>query len=528
MEQTDVLVIGSGIAGLTYALEMAEHCSVTVLSKEAIAEGNSRYAQGGIASVTAPEDTFQYHIQDTLTAGAGLCDEAVVKLVIESAPDAIKFLANRGIDFDRSPGGELELAQEGGHSQRRILHVRDRTGADIHAGLSVLATTHPNIRFVAYQLAIDLIRTPSKGGNKKSIIAGAYVLDRHTNKISTYSARAVMIAAGGAGKVYLYTSNPDVATGDGIAMAYRAGARIRNMEFFQFHPTCLYHPQAKSFLITEAMRGEGARLLDPRGKQSFMERYDNRKELAPRDVVARAIDQEMKTHGYDYVLLDISHRDPDYLRARFPTIYQRTLEFGIDLTKDPIPVVPAAHYCCGGIVSDQWGRTDLERLYVAGESASTGLHGANRLASNSLLECVVFARRAAQHTREQLPTLSTHRQLPEWDSLGTRSSSEEVLVSYYWDEVRRLMWNLVGISRSVRRLELARSRLNLIQQEVADYYWRYAVTSDLVELRNILNVAGLIVDMARARCESRGLHFNTDFPQRDDQNFRNDSVRSVA
>lgn len=524
MITTDFLVIGSGIAGLTYALGVAEHGTVTVLCKGEVSEGNTAYAQGGIASVTAPDDSFAAHIHDTIVCGAGLCRPGIVETVIRSAPGAIEFLSSLGVQFDRESLGEsFQLGREGGHSARRILHVGDSTGAEIQRGVAARARQHPRIRILEHHIAIDLLVGPDdvSGGVEKTVY-GAHALNRLNGQIVSIGSRVTMVASGGIGKVYLYTTNPDVATGDGVAMAYRAGAVVSNMEFIQFHPTCLYHPRAKSFLITEAMRGEGAILKTLRGDR-FMQEYHPMLELAPRDVVARAIDDQMKRSGDDYVLLDISHRDRKFLQERFPTIYARTQELGFDIAKEPLPVVPATHYCCGGIQTDEHGRTSLARLYSAGEAACTGLHGANRLASNSLLEAIVFGRRAAEATVAELDGLTLPTAIREWDPLDTVPSSEEVLVSYFWDEVRRLMWNLVGIVRSDKRLQLAASRLALITEEVRDYYWRFHVTSDLVELRNIIQVAELIVRSAATRRESRGLHYNLNVPAPDDLHWCRDT-----
>ncbi len=506
---SDFLVIGSGIAGLMYALSVAEYGSVTVLCKSDVGEGSTRYAQGGIASVTSPLDSFAAHIEDTMSCGAGLCDEDIVKIVVTEGPDRIKQLIELGTKFDNLKG-EYELGQEGGHSARRVLHARDATGAEVQRAIFASASGHRNISIFPFHTAIDFIQESS---DKE--VTGVYALNNQSGEIQSFSAKATMLATGGVGKVYLYTSNPDVATGDGIAMAYRAGAEIANMEFIQFHPTCLFHRDAKSFLITEAMRGEGARLVDIRGKQ-FMGRYDARGELSPRDIVARAIDREMKSSGDDFVYLDISHREKEFIIDRFPTIYDRLLEFGIDITKEPIPVVPAAHYCCGGVQCDSFGRTNLARLYVAGETACTGLHGANRLASNSLLEALVFAQRSAEHVLSSLMELTTPPAPNSWDHLDTKKSDEEVFVSHAWDEVRRVMWNLVGIVRSDARLNLALKRVTTVKEDIREYYWRYRVTSDLIELRNIVDVAELIIRSALSRHESRGLHYNIDYPETND------------
>lgn len=521
MNKSDFLVIGSGIAGLMYALNVAEHGSVDVLCKNEPTEGSTRYAQGGIASVTSPLDSFESHIQDTLEAGAGICDKKVVELVVKNAPQQIEHLISLGTQFDKNLSSDnYQLGQEGGHSARRILHARDATGAEIQRAVLEKVQGHPNIRIHTHCLAIDLIK------DKDQSIIGAYVLEKSSGKISTFVARTTMLATGGVGKVYLYTSNPDIATGDGIAMAYRAGAEIANMEFIQFHPTCLFHAKAKSFLITEAMRGEGARLLTSDGKE-FMQAYDKRGELAPRDIVARAIDAKMKETGADHLFLDISHRDKNFIIDRFPTIYAKLKDFGINITKEAIPIVPAAHYCCGGVKSDADGRTNLARLYVAGESACTGLHGANRLASNSLIEALVFASRAATHTIKNLESYNLPKSSKPWDYLDCKKSDEAVLVSHFWDEARRTMWNLVGIVRNDKRLKLAKKRIASIKEEVRDYYWRFNVTSDLVELRNILQIAELIINSALMRKESRGLHFNLDYPARDDVNWARDTVLRI-
>ena len=524
MIRTDYLVLGSGIAGLIFALEVAEHGEVVVLCKNEPDEGSTRYAQGGIASVTSPLDTFQAHIADTLDAGDGLCNEEIVRLVVENGPSRIKHLIDLGTNFDREGASEdYELGREGGHSARRILHARDATGAEIHRAIYARASAHPNIDIRPFHIAIDFVTADNPDARGEKEVLGVYALDMTENQVTTFVAKLTLLATGGAGKVYLYTSNPDVATGDGIAMAFRAGARASNMEFFQFHPTCLFHPDAKSFLITEAMRGEGA-VLTTRSGRRFMPEYDERAELAPRDIVARAIDREMKKTGDDFVYLDISHREDSFILDRFPTIAERTTELGFNLCKEPLPVVPAAHYCCGGVLSDSWGRTDLARLYVAGETAQTGLHGANRLASNSLLEALVFAHRAARHALSHKDDAELPTNIPEWDPLDTVESREEVLVSHSWDEVRRTMWNLVGISRSDKRLDLAKRRIQQIAAEVKDYYWSYQVTSDLIELRNIITVALITIHCASQRRESRGLHYNVDIPHHDDANWLIDSV----
>lgn len=516
MKASDILVIGSGIAGLMYALEVPSHLRVTVLAKNDPLEGNTRYAQGGIASVTDAADNFQSHIDDTLRAGCGLCDEEIVRLTVTSGPASIHRLVRLGAEFQGLTNPE-ELGQEGGHSARRILHSKDATGQEIQRVIFQAAMNAPNITLLAHHVAIDLIL------RNQNQVVGVYALNVLEQRIETFGARVTMLAAGGAGKVYLYTSNPDVATGDGIAMAYRAGAVVRNMEFFQFHPTCLHHPKAKSFLISEAVRGEGGLLLNGSGER-FMSRYDERLELAPRDIVARAIDTEMKKTGADFIFLDIRHLGAPFIQERFPFIYARAKEFGIDITSEPIPVVPAAHYCCGGVQTDRRGKTSLAGLYATGETASTGLHGANRLASNSLLEAIVFAQQAAEDTAETILNFPVPESLPEWDYLETRPSPEEVVVSHAWDEVRRLMWNLVGIVRSDKRLKLAERRLNLVHEEIRDYYWSFHPTADLIELRNIIEVARLIVLCASRRRESRGLHYNIDCPETDDARWKKDTV----
>ncbi len=517
MQEYDFLVLGGGIAGLTYALEVAQKGSVAILFKKGPHLSSTAWAQGGIATVSAQDDDFSLHIQDTLTAGAGLCNREIVELVVKEGPARIEELVRLGVKFDReSDGSGYHLHREGGHSRRRILHAADATGSEIQRALLSAALEHPRIKFLEGTSAIDIItsrkvsqKRTSNGSNGNRAL-GAYVL-MPDGEIDRIIADKIFVATGGAGKVYLYTSNPDVATGDGIAMCYRAGARVANLEFFQFHPTCLFHPQARNFLITEAMRGEGARLCRVNGEE-FMQRYHELKELAPRDVVARAIDNEMKTHGEEHVLLDISHRPAEFVKEHFPTIYERCLGYGFDITKGPIPVVPAAHYLCGGVVVDEWGRTGITDLYVGGETACTGLHGANRLASNSLLEGVVFGFRAAAHS---LNTFQKHKQeipVPIWDAGSAVDSDEQVVIAQSWEEIRRFMWNFVGIVRTNRRLERALHRSENIEQEIKDYYWNFKVTPDLLELRNLSLVANLVIRCALLRKESRGLHFNTDFP----------------
>jgi len=520
----DYLIIGSGIAGLSLALKAARHHSVTIVTKDRLPESNSAYAQGGIASVWDPEDSFAAHIQDTLTAGAGLCHLDVVEAVVSEGPERIHELIALGTNFSRRPGSEdaeYDLGMEGGHSHRRILHASDATGQEIIRALIAAVRQQPSITILEKHMGVDLLTASGPSGSE---CWGAYVLDLETNQVKTLTARVTALCAGGAGKVYLYTSNPDVATGDGLAMAYRAGVPVANLEFFQFHPTCLFHPRARSFLISEALRGEGAILRRP-GGAPFMAQYHPRAELAPRDVVARAIDREMKTHGFPHVLLDISHRDADFLRQRFPSIFRHCLEFDIDLTKEPIPVVPAAHYLCGGVVTDLHGATAINRLYAAGEVAMTGLHGANRLASNSLLEAVVFAHRVFCHAETFLAIdTRTPPAFSDWNPGQAVSNDEMVVVTHTWEEIRRLMWNYVGIVRSTRRLDRARRRIALIQEEIRDYYWNFLVTGDLLELRNLATVAELIIRCASLRRESRGLHYTLDYPETNDQHWGHDTV----
>jgi L-aspartate oxidase len=507
---TDVLIIGGGAAGLTTALNLADHARVTVLCKGDIESGSSSWAQGGIAAVVDPEDSVESHIEDTLTAGAGLCDEGAVRITVEGASAAIAQLAGWGVDFDHSDN-EFHLTREGGHSFRRILHVADATGKAITETLTARVLDHPGIDLIRDRVAIDLINL-NKLGRFSNRAAGAYVLNRSTGHVEVFQARFVVLATGGASKVYLYTSNPDSSTGDGIAMAWRAGCRIANMEFNQFHPTCLFHPHAKSFLISEAVRGEGGLLKLPDGER-FMERFDSRCELAPRDIVARAIDHEMKRLGIDCVYLDISHRDRAFIEGHFPNITRRCAEFGIDIARSPIPVVPAAHYTCGGVLIDNDGATDVPGLYAVGEVSCSGLHGANRLASNSLLECLVFGRAAAAHIRARLDEPREEATIPHWDESMVTDPDEDVIIAHNWEELRRSMWDYVGIVRTDKRLQRALRRIELLKQEVHEYYSHYRVTNDLIELRNLIHVAELIVRSALSRQESRGLHFNLDHPQ---------------
>ncbi len=531
--KTDFLVIGSGVAGLTFALKAAQAGTVAIVTKRGIADSNTSLAQGGIASVFDTLDSFDLHIQDTLDSGDGLCNPDVVEMVVKNGPDRIQELIELGVKFNRKEdnGSDLDLGREGGHSCKRIVHAEDMTGREVERVLVDHVRAHPNIEIHEEHIAIDLI-TVSTRMNRGQVTTthedhcyGAYVLDNRTQHVKTFCAAVTLLATGGAGKVYLYTSNPDVATGDGIAMGYRAGATVANTEFVQFHPTCLYHPEAKNFLISEAVRGEGGVLIDARG-QPFMEKYSPLKDLACRDVVARAIDREMKKSGDDSVFLDISQKDGEIVRRRFPNLYGKCLEFNIDMTAEPIPVVPAAHYMCGGIATDMFGRSDIQRLYVVGESACTGLHGANRLASNSLIEALVYADRAAEKAIGELkrPDIRQTPHPPLWDESGTTDSDELIMVSHNWDEIRRLMWNYVGIVRSNKRLARARRRIKIITSEIHEYYWNFKVASDLIELRNIATVAELIIRGAMHRRESRGLHYNIEYPNRDDQRWQKDTV----
>jgi L-aspartate oxidase len=510
----DFLVIGSGIAGLSFALKAAPYGRVAVVTKREADECNTRYAQGGIASVLHARDSFDAHVQDTLVAGAGLCNSTVVKAVVHDGPARIEDLRSWGVRFSRRPEQgkrhEFDLTQEGGHSARRILHARDLTGLELERALLKAVRTHPRIRLFEHHMGVDLLV-------KRGACVGAHVFDAKANLVRTLAARATVLATGGSGKVYLYTTNPDVATGDGVAMAWRAGAKVAGLEFFQFHPTCLFHPQAHRFLLSEALRGEGALLRDKRGRR-FMPRFHAQAELAPRDVVARAIDQVMKETGDEHVLLDITHRDPAWLRKRFPGIDKTLRGLGIDFTKERVPVVPAAHYQCGGVATDINGSTSLPRLYALGECAHTGLHGANRLASNSLLEAVVVAHRAAFQASQE-KALPKALKVAAWQTGRATDSKDAVVVTNNWDELRRTMWNYVGIVRTNKRLERAQRRIQLLKKEIHQYYWEFLVTRDLLELRNIATVAELIIRAARARRESRGLHYNLDYPAKNDRKF---------
>ncbi|MDP2742734.1 MAG: L-aspartate oxidase [Hydrogenophaga sp.] len=509
----DVLIIGSGLAGLTAALHLASTHRVAVVTKRQVEDGSSNWAQGGIAAVLGEGDSVASHIEDTLIAGAGLCDLEATRFAVENAPGAIAWLRELGVPFSTEKG-ELHLTREGGHSHRRIVHATDATGAAVQATLIDRVRATPGITLFEHHMLVDLItdrKLPRMAGSTPRCL-GAYVLDEERDEVITFSAPHTILATGGAGTVYLYTTNPDTATGDGIAAAWRAGCRVGNMEFIQFHPTCLYHPHAKSFLITEAVRGEGGQLkLPPRlGSHRFMPDHDPRAELAPRDVVARAIDFEMKKHGLDCVHLDISHQSPEFLQEHFPNILARCAELGIDITGEPIPVVPAAHYTCGGVVTDLKGQTDLEGLYAVGETTCTGLHGANRLASNSLVECMVFAQAAVNAIRQSGEVEAPP--LPQWDVSRVTDADEQVVISHNWDELRRFMWDYVGIVRTDKRLERAAHRITLLQSEIHEFYSQFHVTRDLLELRNLVQVADLIVMSALMRRESRGLHFSRDYP----------------
>ena len=509
----DVLILGSGAAGLSLALRLPATARIAVVAKREITEGNTLYAQGGISAVLDAGDSIESHVRDTLQAGAGLCDEATVRLVVERGPDNIRWLQQQGTHFtlaSDAPGAGYHLTREGGHSHRRVVHAADATGREVENTLVGQLRARPNTRLLEHHIAVDLV-TDSAGRGEPRRCVGAYLLDIQAGRVCTVGARFVVLATGGASKAYLYTSNPDVATGDGTAMAWRAGCRVANMEFMQFHPTCLYHPHAKSFLITEAVRGEGGRLVLADGSR-FMPRFDERAELAPRDVVARAIDHEMKRLGTDCVYLDISHKPADFVRSHFPTVHAKCLDLGIDITREPIPVVPAAHYTCGGVMTDRLARTDITGLYAIGETAYTGLHGANRMASNSLLECLVFGELAAADITRRFATEPEPPPIRPWDESRVTDSDEEVVVSHNWDELRRFMWDYVGIVRTNKRLARARRRINLLRHEIREYYSNFRISNDLLELRNLADVADLIITSAYRRRESRGLHYTQDFP----------------
>jgi len=528
--QTDFLILGSGIAGLSFAIKASELGTVAVVTKKGKFESNTNYAQGGIAAVQDEEDSFASHIQDTLSCGADLCKEDVVRFVVEEGPERVKELVQWGVEFTRDESGgncRYDLGREGGHSRRRVLHAKDLTGREIERALNEHASRKKTVHIYENFIAIDLIMESFVTGRtdiSANRCIGAYVFDFNNNRVHTFKAKYVILATGGCGKVYLVTTNPDIATGDGIAMAYRVGAQIANMEFIQFHPTCLFHPDAKSFLISEAVRGEGA-ILRLKNGESFMERYHPMKSLAPRDVVAKAIDTELKKSGDDYVLLDISHKDRDFIMSRFPNIYEKCLLYGIDMSTDPIPVVPAAHYLCGGVMINEHGETSIDRLFAFGEVSCSGLHGANRLASNSLLEAIVFSHRAFLRIQKDFEHIRDEEiSIPPWDPRGATESDESIVVSHNWDEIRLCMWHYVGIVRSDKRLERADRRIDLISREIDDYYRNFVITRDLLELRNIATVAAIIVRCARMRKESRGLHYNIDFPERDDVHWRRDTI----
>lgn len=523
-------MIGSGVAGMSFALQAAKFGTVAIVTKADARESNSNYAQGGIAAVWDDDDSFENHIRDTLVAGAGLCDRSAVEQTVREGPKRVAELIEMGTEFTRRDDdvSEYSLHREGGHSHRRILHAADLTGAEMVRALATKVASNPNITLHQHHMAIDLITSTWLARRRQEIppaserILGAYVLDQQSTEVQTFSARAVVLATGGAGKLYQFTTNPDVATGDGMAMAYRAGARMANLEFVQFHPTCLYNAKVKSFLITEALRGEGGKLVHADGDR-FMKRYDERMELAPRDIVARAIDAEIKRLGLECVYLDMTHLDAQHLETHFPNIFAKLASVGINMATDPIPVVPAAHYFCGGVKTDLNGVTSIENLLCVGETSCTGLHGANRLASNSLLEAVVFAHTAANYAEEHLPVWARSPEIPEWDAGSSVDSDELVVIKQVWEEIRRFMWNYVGIVRTHRRLKRARRRIQLVQEEIAAYYWDFRITGDLIELRNLATVADVVVQCALQRRESRGLHYTLDFPETDDR-FIGDSV----
>jgi L-aspartate oxidase len=526
MKEFDYVVIGSGIAGLSFALKAAEKGTVALVTKRRLADSNTAWAQGGVACVVSDEDSFDLHIRDTLNAGAGLCNEDAVRAVVTEGPERIEELIRLGMQFDEREGEngekELDLGREGGHSKRRVLHFQDATGWQIERTLVERIADHPGITVMENHMAVDFLTTGKLGYAMQDSCVGVYVLDEKTGRVETLRSDVSVLASGGCGKVYLYTTNPDIATGDGVAMAWRAGAMIANMEFIQFHPTCLYHPEAKSFLVSEAVRGEGGILLDARGRR-FMERHHPLQELAPRDIVARAIDAEMKRSGSKCVFLDITHKPADFVTSRFPTIYETCLRFGIDITRQPIPVVPAAHYQCGGVKTDLNGETSLRGLYAIGEAACTGLHGANRLASNSLLEGLVLAHRAYEKSsRHRRPRVDFD--LPEWRPGKVQDVDELVVIYHNWDEIRRLMWDYVGIVRTDKRLQRAATRLRNLHAEIQEFYWNFKITTDLLELRNLVTVASLIVDCAISRKESRGLHYTLDYPEPDDVKFGRDTT----
>ena len=522
--QYDVLIVGSGAAGMTLALKLGKQYRIAMLCKDDPTEGSTYYAQGGVAAVIDEYDSVQSHIEDTLGAGGGLCHRDVVEFTVQRSAQTVNWLVELGVNFDTRTTGdgntEFHLTMEGGHSHRRVIHAADATGREIAETLGSHLDTLDNVTIFPRYVAVDLI-TRDKIGLPGKDCVGAYALNLESQQVELFRARYVVLATGGASKVYLYTSNPDTASGDGIAMAWRAGCRVANLEFNQFHPTCLYHPEAKSFLITEALRGEGAKLVLPNGHR-FMPDFDERAELAPRDIVARAIDHEMKRLGCDCVYLDIRHKGNEFIMSHFPTIHARCLELGIDITKELIPIVPAAHYTCGGIMTDTHGMTDLPHLYAIGESSFTGLHGANRMASNSLLECMVFATAAAEHINSHPESVEPNLEIPFWDETQVTNSDEDVIISHNWEELRRFMWDYVGIVRTDKRLQRARRRVQLLQQEVTEYYSNYRISSDLLELRNLIQVADLMIQCAIRRKESRGLHYTLDYPEQAEQ--ANDTV----
>jgi L-aspartate oxidase len=522
--KTDFLILGSGIAGLSLAIKASTLGSVAIVTKKEKTESNTNYAQGGIAAVTDKTDSFEEHIQDTLICGAGLCRKDVVEFIVKEAPPRISELIDWGVNFTKSviPPHPYDLGQEGGHHHRRVLHAKDLTGREIERALNEKVAALDNVHIYENHIGIDLIIQKDASGKTINCL-GAYVLDINNGEIHTYRAKYTILSTGGAGKVYLITTNPDIATGDGIAMAYRAGAQIANMEFIQFHPTCLYHPAAKAFLISEAVRGEGG-ILRLKNGSTFMEKYHPMESLAPRDIVARAIDTEIKQSGDEYVLLDITHRDRAFIIDHFPNIYNKCLEYGIDITSQPIPIAPAAHYICGGVDVDQYGKTSIDNLFACGEVSCTGLHGANRLASNSLLEALVYSHRVYTRIAKSFrQTELSNVPIRPWDPGDTSESDDSIVVTNNWDEIRRCMWNYVGIVRSDKRLERAARRIDLIKKEINEYYWNFKITKDLIELRNITTVAKLIVQSARTRKESRGLHYNIDYPYSLDQ-FKKDTI----
>ena len=531
--ETDFLVIGSGIAGLFYSLKVSKYGSVAIVTKRNIEESATKYAQGGIASVTSAEDSYKLHIDDTIEAGAGICDPDIVRIIVENGPGMIRELLELGANFSRLAGKEgsagFDLSMEGGHSKHRIIHASDLTGLEIERVLIDAVKKNNNIQIFENHIAVDIIKQSKNFSelqqkNGEDLALGCYVLDKKSGKIETFLSPSTLLATGGIGKVYLYTSNPDIATGDGIAMAYRAGAKIANMEFIQFHPTCLYHSEAKSFLISEAVRGEGG-ILKTKDGRTFMENYHSMGCLAPRDVVARAIDFEMKKTGDDFICLDTTHIPGYRIRERFPNLYKKCLDFGIDMSTTPIPIVPAAHYSCGGVKVDSFGKSSIHGLYAAGETACSGVHGANRLASNSLLEALVLSNRAAQSVINDLKNEKpSFQSIPPWDKGNAVDSDEMVVVSHNWDEIRRIMWNYVGVVRSDKRLNRAKRRIEILQEEIKEYYWDFVITNDLIELRNIATVAELVIKSAMSRKESRGLHFNLDIPHRNDKKWKRDTI----